>query len=74
MPKTSNEGPSYAGHVDASGADTVTPEWAPADSVADDVAAVPADVSRETKADDKADDDKGSKAAAGKPARGKAGK
>lgn len=32
MPKiTQDGGPSFAGHVDVSSADTVTPEWAPAD-------------------------------------------
>jgi hypothetical protein len=32
MPKTSNEGPSYAGLVDVSPPETVTPEWVPTDS------------------------------------------
>jgi hypothetical protein len=45
MPKTSNEGPTYAGLVDVSPPETVTPEWVPADS--DEAPA--ADVSRETK-------------------------
>lgn len=58
MPKTSNEGPSYAGLTDVSAPETLVPEWveptADADNVAEDVAAEPVDVSRETKtAEDK---------------------
>jgi hypothetical protein len=48
MPKTSNEGPSYAGLVDVSPPETATPEWVEP-AAAEDVVAEPADVSRETK-------------------------
>jgi hypothetical protein len=58
MPKTSNEGPTYAGLTDVSPPETVTPEWVPADSDAAKAALVDeapadadADVSRETKAE-----------------------
>lgn len=41
VPKTSAVGgPSYAGHVDVSSPDTVTPDWAPAEPVTEPVEAV----------------------------------
>jgi hypothetical protein len=76
MPKTSNEGPTYAGLVDVSPPETATPEWVPADSdeakaaaatdekSADDKDAKPAAVSRETapsKLSAKSDDGKARK-------------
>jgi hypothetical protein len=53
MPKTSNEGPTYAGLVDVSPPETATPEWVPADS--DEAKAAAA--TDEKSADDKSDED-----------------
>lgn len=49
MPKTSNEGPSYAGLTDVSAPETLVPEWVEPTADAEDVVAEAADVSRETK-------------------------
>jgi hypothetical protein len=69
MPKTSNEGPSYAGLTDVSPPETATPEWVPVNSDAAKAAeAVEAKLDKALADDDKADDkaDKGGKDA--KPA------
>lgn len=63
MPKTSNEGPSYAGLVDVSPPETATPEWV---VLTDDEPAEPGDVSRETEPakQDDADDKPGTRKSA----------
>jgi hypothetical protein len=66
MPKTSNEGPSYAGLTDVSPPETATPEWVPVNSDAAKAAAAVEAKLDKALADDDKDADRGGKDA--KPA------